>query len=143
MSADPGRPVDEVGTDEMPLARRVSARRSAGTVQPEAKLVRAAIQRINDEPGGFARKVHQTAVTGGGEPDVDACVRGRALKLEGKRPGQRPTGAQTARMRRWAAAGALVGWFTSVEHVEQLLRRVDDWKWINPLDEPGAPDPPE
>lgn len=57
-----------------------------------------------------------------GEPDIDCCYRGRAVKLEVKRPGGKPTKLQEATLGKWKAAGAIVGVVHSVEDVKELLR---------------------
>ena len=38
-----------------------------------------------------------------GEPDIDACLRGRSLQLEVKRPGERATPLQEKRLAEWRA----------------------------------------
>ena len=73
-----------------------------------------------------------------GEPDVDACVRGRAVKLEAKAEGNKPTSPQLAALRRWGRAGALVGWFRVLEHVQQLLEHLDEPLFIPDLSYPGC-----
>lgn len=138
----PAAPADEV-VDEPGggFSSRVrTADRVAETTEPEAKVTRRILDWLNSQPDTIARKVHQTAVTGGGEPDIDACSRGRCIKIEVKRVGAPPPPPrQIARLARWQRAGALVGWATSVEHVQELMQHVDDRSWINPLTGPGAP----
>lgn len=142
MTAD-DRPVDEIGAPGASFAaRQAAARRSmadgAPRTRPESAITAEALEWLNGQPSTLARKVHQSAFAGGGEPDIDACVAGRAVKIEMKRPGERPTRAQLARMRQWQRAGARVGWATCLQHVVEIVARVDD-SWINPLDQPGAP----
>lgn len=91
----------------------------------------AAVKRIRGEHGGHARKVHGNAATIG-EPDIDACLRGRAVKLELKQPGEKPTKLQYVKLRAWQAAGALAGWATTMVEVDELLSHVDDVGWRNP-----------
>lgn len=99
--------------------------------QPEAKITKKIIEHIRGLDGGHARKVHQSRFQQG-EPDVDACVRGRSVKIEVKVPGNEPTANQMAIMRIWARVGALVGWATSVDEVVELLTHLDDLDWENP-----------
>lgn len=99
------------------------------TQQPEAKITKKVIDRLKEF--GHARKVHQGRYQTG-EPDVDACIEGRAIKIEVKVPGNKPTDNQYAVMRRWERSGALVGWVTSVEAVDKLLERLDTPGWRNP-----------
>lgn len=96
------------------------------------------IERIKDDHGGHALKVHQDATTGRGSPDIDACVRGRCVKVELKMPGKTPTPAQYGRMRRWENAGALVGWIRSLEELDELLSHAGDLEWRNPQLAPGV-----
>ena len=101
------------------------------STQPEAKITAKIIDHLRALPKAWARKVHQSRYQQG-EPDVDACVAGRAVKIEVKVPGNKPTPKQLITMRRWARSGALVGWATSVEEVEDLLGHLDDPEWENP-----------
>lgn len=97
----------------------------------ETAFQRATVDRIKVDYGGWARKVHGNAATIG-EPDIDGCIRSRAVKLELKQPGNRPTARQLLTMRRWAAAGALSGWAVTMVEVDALLEHVDDRSWTNP-----------
>ncbi len=101
------------------------------TTQPEAKITKKIITHINGLDRALAHKVHQGRF-GGGEPDIDACVDGRSVKLEVKVPGNKPTPLQMVTMRRWEAAGALAGWCTSVETAEEILQHVKEPGWSNP-----------
>lgn len=96
----------------------------------ETAFQQATVKRICVEHGGHARKVHGNAATIG-EPDIDGCVRGRAVKLELKQPGEQPTKLQMVKLRRWQAAGALAGWATTMVEVDELLSHVDDRSWRN------------
>ncbi|MBC8091360.1 MAG: hypothetical protein H7Y15_05350 [Pseudonocardia sp.] len=136
----PASPDDDVSF----AARMATARRTAGDgsapSRPESAIVAEILEWLNDQPQCFARKVHQTAVTGGGEPDIDACLRGRTIKIEIKRPGApEPGPRQLQRLRRWQNAGALVGWATSLPDVVDIVAHLDDHAWINPMTGPGAP----
>ncbi len=98
----------------------------------ESALVDDLIRRIKSL-GGYARKVVAYGpMHSAGEPDIDACLRGRTVKFEAKMPGNKPTAVQYGAMRRWEAVGALVGWGTSLEQLEDLLSHVDDLAWKNP-----------
>ena len=76
-----------------------------------------------------ARGAHVIKTYGGpyrrGLPDLIGVYRGRALALEVKRPGGKPTPLQEHELSRWAAAGALVAVVTSVEDVKQLIGEVE------------------
>jgi hypothetical protein len=91
------------------------------------------IEHITDLDGpSYARKIHGSRYQDAGEPDIDACVMGRAVKVEAKLPGGKPTAIQMARLRRWERAGALAGWATSVAEVDELLSHLGDLTWVNP-----------
>jgi len=60
-----------------------------------------------------------------GLPDLIGVCRGRALALEVKRPGGKPTPLQEHELGRWAAAGAVAAVVTSVEDVKRLIGEVD------------------
>lgn len=108
----------------------------------ESTIVAGIVRHIKGLTGAHAMKVHGGAFGHVGEPDIDACVNGRSVKIEVKRPGYEPTDAQFGALRRWQAAGALVGWACSRADAEQLLAYADRRSWVNPLTGPGAP-PPE
>lgn len=98
----------------------------------EKTIVDACMNYIEDMPRGHCRKVHGSRYQDAGEPDIDACVDCRCVKVEVKMPGEVPTPIQYAAMRKWERAGALVGWVTSVQELELLLTHRGDPDWINP-----------
>ncbi|HYF71379.1 MAG TPA: hypothetical protein VD864_01085 [Nocardioides sp.] len=113
-------------------------KRPAPRHESETSRTQKVLTWLNAQPETFARKVHTGPMGEGGHPDIDGCQRGRAFKIEMKKPGERPTLRQMARLRRWQQAGALVGWAESIEHAAQILAHVDDLTWRNPLSGPGA-----
>lgn len=98
----------------------------------ESQVLAKVLQRIRAEDQSHARKVHGGPYSQAGEPDVDGCVRGRAVKIEVKAPGKKPTGLQMRCLRRWEEAGALSGWADCEEDIEELMSHVDDVSWRNP-----------
>lgn len=74
-------------------------------------------------PRAHARKVHGDPYVTKGEPDVDAVIAGRAVKLEVKRPETRGrvTPHQKRALAAWAAAGAVTGVVCSVDETRALL----------------------
>lgn len=104
----------------------------------EKDVVAAGIALLRTLPRGYAHKVHGGQFGNAGEPDVDACVNGRACKFEAKTGRNRPTDVQIGAMRRWAATGALVGWFTGNDHLRQLLDHLDDPDFVPDLNKPGC-----
>lgn len=106
--------------------------------KPESEVVSEGIALIKKQYNGHARKVHGGAESQTGEPDLDCCVRGRAVKLEAKALDGRPTGPQLLSMRRWAKAGALVGWFRTNAHVVAILEHLSDPGFVPDLAHPGC-----
>ena len=75
---------------------------------------------LNAQPGCYAVKTHGS-IYSAGQPDLLGSYQGRALALEVKRPGRRPTRLQAAVLKKWRAAGAIAAVVTSVEDVRELL----------------------
>ncbi len=98
----------------------------------EARLTKALLDYLRGLEKCWARKVHGSRYQDAGEPDLDGCLRGRAIKCEVKMPGKTPTPVQFAALRRWERAGALAGWVTSREELDDLLEHADDSGWMNP-----------
>ena len=87
----------------------------------ESAIVKAIRAYLNTLPRCLARKRWGGGMGVAGEPDIDACLGGRSLQLEVKRPGQHPTLLQLKRLEEWRQAGAIVGIVTSVAEVKALL----------------------
>lgn len=104
----------------------------------EAAIAKAIVRYLRDLPDGYARRVWTGGPQAqGGEPDVDAVVDGRAVKLEVKRPETRGkvTPLQAVALDRWSRAGAVVGVVCSVNEVRALLRSFDLVDEAIPYDE--------
>jgi len=131
-------PVQDAPYDSGP--QRAAAQRKAARPRPrvEGAIVADVIKHIQSLEYGYARKVHGSAHGQIGEPDVDACVEGRAVKLEGKTGHAKPTVAQHEAMVRWRAAGALTGWFRSVQDALDVLEHVADRSFEADLTRPGC-----
>ena len=87
-------------------------------------LERTIVKKIMDHlkaSGGYCVKFHGNCYTQAGTPDILACLDGRFLALEVKRPGGKPTPLQAAQLRRWQEAGALAAVVCSVADVVELL----------------------
>lgn len=95
--------------------------------QVEQKIV-AAIRKLDE---ARVVKVHGSQMGSGGEPDLDACIQGRSVKIEVKAPGRKPTPRQLSVLRKWEAAGALAGWADSVPMAMELLTHLDESDWTN------------
>jgi hypothetical protein len=87
----------------------------------ERAIVRAILAYLNGQPGCLARKRWGGGMGVAGDPDIDACVRGRSVQLEVKRPGEKPTPLQLKRIEQWRRAGAVVAVVHSVGEVRALL----------------------
>jgi hypothetical protein len=87
----------------------------------ERAIVRSILAYLNSQPGCLARKRWGGGMGVAGDPDIDACLRGRSVQLEVKRPGEKPTPLQLKRLAEWRQAGALVGVVTSVAATKTLL----------------------
>lgn len=133
-SGEPPAALDEEWSPE-PERQRI-ARRPPGRRKPERDVVADGIALLRQK--GYARKVHGGAYGNAGEPDVDAVVKGRACKFEAKTTGTKPTPVQLGAMKRWAGAGALVGWFRNNQHLEELLLHLDDVNFVPDLTQPGC-----
>jgi len=90
----------------------------------ERAIVKAILAYLNGLPGCLARKRWGGGMGVAGDPDIDACVRGRSVQLEVKRAGEKPTPLQLKRLDEWRQAGALVAVVSSVEDVKSLLTEV-------------------
>ena len=89
----------------------------------ERAIVKAILAYLNGLPGCLARKRWGGGMGVAGDPDIDACLRGRSLQLEVKRPGEKPTRLQVKRLGEWRTAGAIAGVAVSVDEVKDLLAR--------------------
>lgn len=89
----------------------------------EKGVTRTVLKHLNELPGCYARKVGATQYGTNGEPDIDACLNGRTLKIEMKAPGKKSTVTpiQELAQERWRRAGALVLVADSWPDVEQQL----------------------
>ena len=87
----------------------------------ERAIVKAVLRYLNSLPACLARKRWGGGMGYAGEPDIDACVRGRSVQLEVKRFGEDATPLQQKRLEEWSRAGALVGVVRSVADVKALL----------------------
>jgi hypothetical protein len=89
----------------------------------EKAIVNALLRFLNSLPQCVARKWWGGGMGIAGDPDIDACIRGRSLQLQVKRSGAKPTPLQVKRLDEWRRAGAIVAVVSSVEEVRELLNR--------------------
>lgn len=101
-------------------------------MQPESRLQRR-IRRALEQafPGSYWWKVHGGPFTPAGIPDLCGVVLwnarhgvtvGRSVLLEVKRPGERASSIQRARMRRLERAGAIVAVVTTAEEAIDVVK---------------------
>lgn len=93
--------------------------------QPEALLVKKIITYLKVQ-GCMVEKRHGGGYATSGQPDVHACYMGHDIEIEVKCPGNMPTKLQLLRMEEWRKSGAIVAWVTSVEQVQEIIRRLKD-----------------
>jgi hypothetical protein len=87
----------------------------------ERAIVKAILAYLNSLPRCLARKRWGGGMGVAGDPDIDACIRGRSVQFEVKRPGERPTPLQLKRLEEWRKAGAVVAVVHSVAEVRAVL----------------------
>ena len=98
----------------------------------ESQLVTQVLAYLRSLDNCWAHKIHGSRYSDAGEPDIDACIAGRTVKIELKMPGNKPKPVQMASMRRWERSGALVFWATSLDEVMTYLDFVDLPEFANP-----------
>ncbi|HOQ47251.1 MAG TPA: VRR-NUC domain-containing protein [Bryobacteraceae bacterium] len=87
----------------------------------ESALVAEILCALRALPGVIVRKRHGSAWGVAGDPDLYGSIQGRHFEIEVKRPGDRLTALQEARMKQWAATGALAGVARSVEDALHIV----------------------
>jgi len=94
--------------------------------QPEAKLVAKIRKYLEDEYDMLTFKYHGGVFSHVGFPDIFAMYKGHFVALEVKVPGKKPTPAQIQMLDLMASHGAATDWVTSIEEVDESMRR-----WFN------------
>ena len=89
----------------------------------EANLVRRVLRELNSWPQTRAIKMHGSAYTRQGAPDIQGCTHGRMFVIEVKSKGKTPTKIQHYELRQWELAGAEVGWTDTFEGAVMIARR--------------------
>lgn len=92
----------------------------------EGNLQSKVLDYLNSLPRCIAENVSGNADQSG-RADINACYKGRCLKIELKDPetGYQPSQQQLLYLKKWAAAGAKTGVCYSVEEVKFLLEEID------------------
>ena len=90
------------------------------------KKVENQIKRYLDSLGAYHVKIHGSAYMPAGTPDILACVRGRFVGIEVKKPkGGVVSALQKLKIKQIRNAGGVALVATSVEEVERELSRHD------------------
>ena len=87
----------------------------------ESALLARIMRALGALPGIVVRKRHGSAWGVAGDPDLYGSIHGRHFEIEVKSGDQKPTLLQQARLKQWAATGALVGVAHSVEEALRLV----------------------
>lgn len=88
----------------------------------EGRIQTAVLRYLNSIPGCIAENVSGGA-TQSGRADINACYKGRCIKIELKDPetGYKPTKQQLLYLEKWKAAGAIAGVCYSLKDVKELI----------------------
>ena len=90
---------------------------------PERQIQRT-VGRYLAQRGAWELNTHSMGYQRRGVPDLIACLDGRFLALEVKRPGRKPTPLQARTLARIRLAEGVAGVVHSVEEVLALMVRV-------------------
>ncbi len=87
----------------------------------ETQLTRRILLWLNQQPGVKAQKIHGSAYSQAGCPDLLVVALGRVLMLEVKTATGRVSKIQEHRMAQWRAAGAVAEVVRSLDDVKRLF----------------------
>lgn len=87
----------------------------------ESALVKKTINELNKIPGCFVRKRH-AGPWRKGLADITGCINGIHIELEAKTGDNKPTRMQAHWLAKWAANGAITGWFTTTEQALKIVK---------------------
>lgn len=93
-------------------------------VQPENRIVNAGIEALRAQ-GAAVIKIHGSAYSRTGDPDLVGCYLGVSFAIEVKQPGSSPSKIQIKRLIEWGNAGARVGVATSVQEIIDIALGFD------------------
>ena len=88
--------------------------------QLESTLNRNVVKWLNSLECCFAYKNRGTAFNKG-FLDVSGCLNGIRIEIEGKIGSNKPTLLQQHYIDKWRAAGAITGWYNSLEDAKKLV----------------------
>lgn len=98
----------------------------------ESNVVSKIVRFLESLPNCAVEKTHGSALSSG-KADLNACYKGRFLRLEVKTSdhGNTASKKQLINLRRWENAGAVCGVVYSVEEVKSLISRLEDNNYGN------------
>lgn len=93
----------------------------------ESHITNNILDYLNSLPCCKAEKLHGNAVSSG-KADINGCYKGLMFRLEVKTPdhGNKASLKQKLNLRKWYAAGALVGVVYSVDFVKRIIPPKED-----------------
>jgi hypothetical protein len=91
----------------------------------EASIVKSCLKWLNSLPRSEFQKRHG-ARTRSGDPDIYGCLDSIHWEIEVKRPGNKPTPRQNARLDAWLNAGARACWVESLDELKHIIRNYDE-----------------
>ena len=88
----------------------------------EAQIVKSILDYLNSQPKCVAEKV-QGSAAGSGRADINACYKGRTIRIEVKTAdhGNKTSVKQQMNLKRWEVAGAICIIAYSLEDVKGVL----------------------
>jgi hypothetical protein len=102
---------------------KVPKTRNHGSIRPkESTLNKKVVDWLNSLPRCCAYK-RKGGPANPGQLDVTGCLRGIRIEIEGKIEPNKPTRLQKHYIKKWAEAGAITGWYTSLEGAQDLVRK--------------------
>ena len=92
----------------------------------ETTIQSSVLTYLNSLPFCMAENVSGNAAQSG-RADINACYRGKCLKIELKDPstGYKPSKQQILYLKKWEIAGAVTAVCYSIEDVKKLIKTVD------------------
>ena len=92
--------------------------------QHKEQNVQTSIMNYIKSIGGLPIKQNQIGIYGqAGVPDIIACIKGRFVAIEVKKPGQKPKPIQVAFLEAINKKGGLAFWSDNLEKVEEELKK--------------------
>lgn len=104
----------------------------------ESHITNSILCYLNSLPYCKAEKLHGNAVSSG-KADINGCYKGMMFRLEVKTPdhGNEASVKQKVNLRKWYAAGALVGVVYSVDFVKSILPPRKAYKAVRRIEANG------